>query len=152
MKTPIRKVLILVLALVLVCCLAAVAFAVPSIDVEEGFFGFYMHAVAEVDQYSTDLDLYAEPASAVYSIVGDVNVQYSFEWMQPIEGHPYGEYSASLTVNESDGDYYYHKRLYPSQHNILRMRYAAYAIDVDIASSRGTVNFAPNTIYVTYPD
>ena len=151
MKKSARRTLSLALSLVLICALAAVAFAVPSIEVQEEFFGFNMFAVAEVDQYYTDIELYAEPANVAYSIEGEINVHCSFEWMNPIDGHPYGEYSDCPSVSVADGDYYYRKTFYPSQHNILKMRYASYAVDVDIISSRGTVKLAPNTIYVTYP-
>lgn len=152
MKKTARRTLSLALSLVLICALAAVAFAVPSVEVQEEFFGYNMFAVAEVDQYYTDIDLYAEPANAAYTISGEVTLRCSFEWMDPIEDRPYGVYNDTLAVNVTDGDYYYRKTFYPSQHNILKMRYASYAVDVDITSSRGIVNFAPNTIYVTYPD
>ena len=153
MKKSARKILSLVLSLVLICTISATAFAVTYVETEEGFYHFDMLATASIQQYSTSVTVEASNYGEVDTIGGDIICVYTYRWLiQPDDTSlEYAIVSERKVVPNQDRAYNYTKEFNAIRDNIYDMRHASYDVDVLVTNSRGSYEFAPDTLVVTYP-
>ena len=153
MKKSARKILSLVLSLVLICALAATAFAATTAIAEEGFLHFDMLATASIYQYSTNITVEANAAAQpIEAMQGDVVCVYTYEWIFPQQDTTFATISEVKHVNEWDEYYSYSRAFSAANDNILKMRHASYDVEVLVSTRNTSGTFAPDTLVVTYPD
>ena len=153
MKKTARRVLTLVLTLVLICALAATAFAATTAIAEEGFLHFDMLATASIYQYSTNITVEAiAAAEEIQAMQGDIVCVYTYDLIVPQQDATFVTISEVKHVNEWD-EYYSHSRAFSAANdNMLNMRHASYDVDVLVSTRNTSGTFAPDTLVVTYPD
>ena len=153
MKKFTRRTLSLVLTLVLICALAATAFAATTAIAEEGFLHFDMLATASIYQYYANITVEANAAAEeIQAMQGDVVCVYTYEWIFPQQDTTFATISEVKHVNEWDEYYSHTKRFDATNDNILKMRHASYDVEVLVSTRNTSGTFAPDTLVVTYPD